>query len=192
MDHYTIVAIIEQLKEFDMRKARKLAKLEDKYLSEKDANKKKYLGKRIRSLIYRIFLDCIDRDLGNELSNLNVCINTDEYELEQREKQWFINSKGARRLKVQDDKFIEIDMIPREYGEGFMLQEDSSDEAKRFYMTNHAILSDIAKQIDRKEEIITYYQPVDRRIPREFTETLVDFIGFDRIKSEDNKKATTK
>ena len=188
MDIYSVVCIIEELKEYNQRKSIKLAKLLDKYLKEKDSVKKKGYERKIKNFICNLFFNCLDRDLKNELANLCACINADRYDLEQREKSWFVSTEGAKQYKCVDGKFEIIGEVPRYYGEGFVIDEDSSAEEKRFFMENHAILSSIARDMDRKEEIVTYYQPKNDNIPRDFTETLVDFIGFSRIETKETKK----
>lgn len=188
MDYIQLIGIMEQLKDIDSRKALKLAKLMQKHAEEKNPDKKKNYERKIKNFICNLFFNCLDRDLENELYNLCACINADRYDLEQRDKSWFVNTEGAKKYTYVDGKFEIIGSIPRYYGEGFVLEEDASAEEKRFFMENHAILSSIARDMDRKEEIVTYYQPKNDSIPRDFTEGLVDFIGFSRIETRETKK----
>jgi hypothetical protein len=188
MDYIQLIGIMEQLKDIDSRKALKLAKLMQKHDDEKNTDKKKDYERKIKNFICNLFFNCLNRDLRNELSNLCACINADRYELEHREKSWYVGSEGAKQFRYTDGEFEEISYVPRYYGEGFVLDDNASDEEKRFFMENHAILSSIARDMDRKEEIVTYYQPKDNRIPRDFTEVLVDYIGFRRIETKEIKK----
>ena len=189
MDIYSLVCIIEQLKEIDKRKAVKLSKLFDKYLKEKSDKKKKEIGRNIRNFIFHIFLDCLDKKTKDELYNLCMSVTAEMCDLTEAEKSWYVNVEGATQLQSNNGKIEIVGSIPRTYGEGFVLSENATDEEKRFYSHNHGMLSYIASQLDRKEEIVTNYVLKDERIPREFTELLVDYIGFDRIKDNENKKA---
>ena len=188
MDYLELLNIMEQLQEIDSKKAYKLCKLIMKFKDEKDYTKRKEIERRIKNFIYHLFCSCLDRSLGKELANLGVSINSDRYDLEQIEKSWFVGNEGAVQFKITDGQLEEIGAIPRYHGEGFVLDEDATDEEKRFLMMNHSILNSIARDMDRKEEIVTYYQPKDDSIPRDFTETLVDFIGFSRIDDIETKK----
>ena len=193
MDYNALVDIIRDLQQIQPRKAAKLGRLLDKYVDEKDKSKKKDLSRKINSFVFHIFLGCLDKRLADELYNLTVCIQEDEYEIERREnREWFVNRFGARKLEFVDGHFEEIDRVPREYKEGFVLNEGSSSDAKRFFMENYALLSSAARQMDRKEEIITFYQPKDSRISREFTEKLVDYLGLPRINNFEDRKFNAK
>ena len=192
MDIYSVVCIIEQLKEIDKRKAAKLGRLFDRYLKEKSDTKKRDLVRKIRNNVFHLYLNCLDSSLKDELYNICYSVSADMVDLTEAEKSWYVNAEGAVQYSKQDGKYAIVGNIPRTYGEGYVLREDATDEEKRFYMSNHALLSSIASQLDRKEEIITYYQPKDKSIPREFTELLVDYIGFRRIDTEEYKKAAAK
>lgn len=192
MDIYSLVCIIEQLKEIDKRKAVKLSKLFDKYLNEKSDIRKKEIGRNIRNFIFHIFLGCLDKKTKDELYNLCMSVTAEMCDLTEAEKSWYVNAEGATQFKGNNGKYEIVGSIPRTYGKGFVLDENANDEEKRFYSHNRGMLSYIASQLDRKEEIVTNYVPKDERIPREFTELLVDYIGLSRIDSKENIKATTK
>ena len=152
---------------------------------------KRRIEKKTNTFLFNAFMNSIDRDSRKEIYNLNVSIQEDSYLVERKWPSWHISSYGAVKYKNTDGKVILYDKILRDYEHGFNITEDSSLEAKMFMSDNNSALERINNYMSRKEEIITKEYKTRKNISREFTEKLIDYIGFRRIgdiKDDINKK----
>ena len=187
MNYEQLFDIAKDLTRIDYFKAKKLFNLIQKHIYTDDIVEKRKLEKRIRSLIFYCFMNVIDKDSKKELYNVILCNNDIINELEFHNPNWFINADGAFEYTFDNDKTTIIGQIPREYNKGYYLDEDNcSEEEKLFYDTNKLSLLLIGNNYDRKEEIITDEYTTRFNISKEFTEKLIDFIGFKRINSKES------
>ena len=187
MNYDELMELANQISDFDKLTSRKLFTLIFNYLHKDNEEDKKDIESKIRLLIFNKFMSSIDRKSKVELYNLNINIQEESHIIEYKCPTWFISSYGAKKYSFQDNQFFLEETIPREYKKGFILDgENASNDAINFYNNNQLILDRISGYMDRKEEIITNDYIPKKNVNREFTEKLIDYIGFRRINDKSN------
>ena len=157
-----------------------------------DEKDKSHQEDLIRNFIFYVFLGSIDKKSKDEIYNINVNINEFRNKVEKNNPTWKIENYGAYKIKKVNDSFVVEETIKRDHENGFYLTEDSSLNAIEFMEKNSLLLNLIDKLMYRKEEIINYdYQP-KLGVPREFTEKLIDYIGFRRIEKVNSNEENIK
>ena len=174
---FIIVKEMSKINHFGFR-AERLFNVINQHINEDDELIKQNLEKRIRELIFNTFMDSIDRKTRKELLNLNIVILEDCYTVEQNNKLWRIDNYGAVKYRLEDDTYIKDEIIPRDHDNGFHLTENSSQDAINYFKKNECMLSTINNLMSRKEEIITNDYNTKKFVPRDFTEKLIDYLGF--------------
>ena len=193
MDYNNILKLLEEMYAVNNyeKDADYLFELVKKHVKA-DEKDKSHQEDLIRNFIFYVFLGSIDKESRNELYDINIHINESLNSVEKKNPFWKIDNYGIYKLKKVDDTLFVAETINRDHDNGFYLTDDSSLSAIEFMEKNHSMLNLINKLMSRKEEIINYdYQP-KLGVPREFTEKLIDYIGFRRIEkvnsNEDNIK----
>ncbi len=136
---------------------------------------------KINQFIFNTFLDSIDSKSKDRLFNINVNINEERHSLSKNYPLWHIDNYGAYKFKIDDENISIEATIPRDHEIGFYLTEDASEEAISFMKKNGWRLGIINDYMTEKENIINYNYKPKNNVPREFTENLIDYIGFRRI-----------
>lgn len=199
MDLEKLNKIIEDLQSISPLKARRLRKLTDMYQKEQDSEKKNELHIRIYNYVYHVFGSCLTRECRSDLYNTNTVINEESYSIEQRRKTGYrINMDGVERRMLQAGEVVTKSFIGRDYEKGFyMLEAPESEEDKEefarqssFYFEHVAVLNQISDYMDHKLDLVTFqYEIKDDKIPRGFTESIIDFLGLRRIDDQKRKSA---
>ena len=188
MDWEQLRLIIEEMKQMMPRKAKKLIELIKCYRSSEDEAERKTWKYRIHAYIFEVFASCLQKESKNELYSLCLSINEACYDIETATNHnWHIGESGITRLQ---DKEKPIGFIPRTYKEGFHIErkeeEDEKDELEHqreeLFMHQYGLfLNIISRQMDRKEELITYDYVLKPKVEKHFAELLIDYLGLTRI-----------
>ena len=96
---------------------------------------------------------------------------------------WNIGFTGAKRLELTEKGYKVTDIIPREYNNGFILEEDASKEAKDFYKKESFNLSVLSKKMDEYMDLVTYSEPRPE-IPKESLELITNYLDLTRVPEE--------
>ena len=164
-----------------------LRRLVKKYYRETKKYTKNQLSSKIRALIFNLYLKCLPKDISSKIRDLSVSINEDEHniiaEANSEQSGWNIGFTGAKRLELTEKGYKVTDFIPREYNNGFILEEDASKEAKDFYKKESFNLSVLSKKMDEYMDLVTYSEPKPE-IPRESFELLTDYLDLTRVPEE--------
>ena len=190
MQEAQLFDIINGLEELNPRKAKKLRRLTNELIWEKNPTRRKTLEKKIRDVVYNIYLSCLSKKSRQDIYNTGIIISEECYAVERDAKDgWYIFFDGAKRLQKHGEGVTVSDVVPREYKKGFYLEEDATEKAKKFFKKYRSVLDDISLDMDHKQEMTTYdYQTKTPNIPIPFVERLVDYLGLSRIPKEDEKQ----
>ena len=184
MDYNKIYKIITMLDSLSHRRANKLKSLVSSCLVENDPKRIKEAEKKVHNYVYNLYLKSLSKKSRDEVYNTSMIINEDCHSVEQDAIDgWYIFMDGAKRtVPTEDGELIFTDIIPREYKEGFKLNDNPTAKELNFYLRYRQFLDSISKHMDRKQELTTFdYQTKTPFIPIEFVEALIDFIGLHRI-----------
>ena len=193
MDYNNILKLLEEMYKVNNyeKDADYLFELVKKHVKA-DEKDKSHQEDLIRNFIFYVFLGSIDKESRNELYDINININESLNSVEKKNPFWKIDNYGIYKLKKVDDTLFVAETINRDHDNGFYLTDDSSLSAIEFMEKNHSMLNLINKLMSRKEEIINYdYQP-KLGVPIEFTEKLIDYIGFRRIEKVNSNNINEK
>ena len=161
------------------------------YLVEEDQIKKQELKRKIREYIYNVFSKSIDPESSKEIYFCSSNINWDRHEIQKKDSSWHVEHDGIYKY-INDDFNTIIDMIPRSHEKGFYLEDDASEDAKNYILDNDILINSINRYMTRKENVISNTYEPKSYVPREFTERLIDYLGFYRISDfntiESNRK----
>lgn len=164
-----------------------LRRLVNKYYRETKEYTKNQLSSKIRALIFNLYLKCLPKDISSKIRDLSVSINEDEHniiaEANSEQSGWNIGFTGAKRLELTEKGYKVTDFIPREYNNGFILEEDASKEAKDFYKKKSFNLRVLSKKMDEYMDLVTYSEPKPE-IPREFLELITNYLDLTRVPEE--------
>ena len=149
-----------------------------KWLEAKNGQKEE-CEKKIRSLIIKDFLNSLNKSSSNSYSDCNTEIQEEIHKIETIEPYWVITSWGAERFDNVNDEIKAVEVIPREYKKGFILQDNSSDKAKQFAERRKEKLEYISELMDERETILKRYK-TKKGIPKSYTEELIDWIEYRR------------
>ena len=149
-------------------------------LIEEDPIKKKELKRKIREYIYDIFTKSIDSESSKELYFCSSNINWDRHEVQKKDSSWHVENDGIYKY-INGDFDTYVDMIPRSHEKGFYLEDDASEDAKNYILNNDVLINSINRYMTRKEEVISNTYEPKSYVTREFTEKLIDYLGFYRI-----------
>ena len=147
---------------------------------------------KINEFIFNTFLDSIDSKSKEKLYNINVNINEERHSLSKKYPLWHIDNYGAYKFKIDDENISIEETIPRDHDIGFYLTDDASEEAISFMKKNGLRLGIINDYMTEKENIINYDYKPKNNVPREFTENLIDYIGFRRIEDVNSNNMNKK
>lgn len=195
MNYDKTIKIIDELKKLNNTKAKKLSKLVQKHMDEKDPVIQKELERKIKHIIYWTFIDLIDSESRVKIYDLGVDILDDCIGIERDANNgWIINPRGASRYTMVNDEVIVSNFIPRTYKNGFNLTNDSGLEGVNFFNRYFNILISVSKKMDEREEAITYSKkPRNKNTSMEFLEELIDYLELPRVQNiEENNKTYKK
>ena len=161
------------------------------YFTEEDIIKKQNIKRKIRDFIYDIFTKSIDVESSKELYFCSSNINSDRFEAQKIDNTWHIENDGIYRY-INGDFDTIVDMIPRTHEKGFYLEEDASEDAIYYMNKNEVLINSINKYMTKKEEIISNTYKPKSYVPREFTERLIDYIGFYKINNKNTNDTKNK
>ena len=156
-----------------------------KWLEAKNGQKKE-CEKKIRNLIIKDFLSSLNKSSRNSYSDCNTEIQEEIHKIEAVEPYWIITSWGAERFDSVNGEIKAVEVIPREYKKGFILQDNSSDKAKQssdkakqFAERRKEKLEYISELMDERETILKRYK-TRKGIPKSYTEELIDWLEYRR------------
>ena len=156
-----------------------------KWLEAKNWQKEE-CEKKIRNLIIKDFLNSLNKSSRNSYSDCNTEIQEEIHKIEVIEPYWVITSWGAERFDSINGEIKAVEVIPREYKKGFILQDNSSDKAKQssdkakqFAERRKEKLEYISELMDEREIILKRYK-TKKGIPKSYTEELIDWLGYRR------------
>ena len=195
MNENMIYEIIIQLNEISPIRAKKLLRLANDYFSEEDPTLKNKLRKVIRQYVYDLYLNCLAKETRKDVVNTGVQINDFCYDLEtsvnglNARYGWFIFFDGARQIKRVNGEDQVTGFIPRTYKRGFNLGDNSTKTEIEFLRRKKSILEDISLSMDHKQELTSNYKIKNKRIPKEFVELLIDYLGLERVPTKKQIKS---
>mgnify|MGYP007056180630 CR=1 FL=1 len=198
MTYIELYQIINDLAEFNPKKAKKLQVLVDSELREQDQTKKRKISQKINNYVYNLFMSCLSKKTRQDMYNTSQCINEECYSIEQDANDgWYIMMDGAKRYSFVGDELTVISEVPRTYKGGFYLKERNPEteeerisqlkEAK-FFARYHSHLDQISTYMDHKQELTSNYELSDSRIPKEFVEKLITVLKLTRVPGEELKQ----
>lgn len=191
MDYNKIFEVVEKMSKIKAYRLKTdyLIKLISNYAKSSEENKVEQ-EKIINNYIFTLFLDSIDKNQKDEIYNINININEVCNSIEKENPLWHISNYGAYKIKRVNDSYVIGDKILRDHENGFELNENSSLDSIQFFENNEWKLKVINDYMCRKENIINFEYTPKVGIPKEFTEELIDYIGFRRIEkvNENNIK----
>ena len=193
MDYNMMLSLLEEMYKVNNyeKDADYLFELVKKHVKA-DEKEKEYQAGVIKQFLFYTFLGAINKKSKDEIYNINVNINEFRNKVKKNNPTWRIENYGAYKLKKVDDSFVVEETIERDHENGFCLTEDSSLSAIEFMEKNNLMLNLINDYMCRKEEIINYEYQTKPGIPREFTEKLIDYIGFRRIEKVNSNEENIK
>lgn len=193
MDYNKVFEIVEKMSKIKAYRLKTdyLLKLISNYARCSKENKFEQ-EKIISNYIFTLFLDSIDKENKNEIYNINININEICSSIEKENPLWHITNYGAFKIKRVNDSYVVGDTIFRNHENGFELTESSSLDSIHFFEKNEWKLNVVNDYMCRKEDIINYEYKPKEGIPKEFTEELIDYIGFRRIEKEDLNEMNNK